>query len=178
LKALETVTDEQLLVEAAKRDPACFAELYENNFDRVYAFIARRVPDRNEAQDLTADVFHQALVGIGRFEWRGVPFAGWLLGIAANLVARRWRNAVNQAELERGEFEEPGINGEAERRVMLLQFLDSLPADQRHVLIRRFVDQQSSRDIALELGKSLGAVKQLQFRALQALRARARGNHD
>jgi len=61
---------------------------------------------------------------------------------------------------------------------MLLQFLDGLPADQRLVLIRRFVDQQSTREIAEELGKSVGAVKQLQFRALQALRARARGNHD
>jgi RNA polymerase sigma-70 factor, ECF subfamily len=178
LKVVEPVTDEQLLIEAAKRDPARFAELYENNFDRVYAFIARRVPDRSEAQDLTADVFHQALVGIGGFQWRGVPFAGWLLGIAANLIARRWQKAANQPELSSDELEETGIDGEAERHAMLLQFLDSLPADQRLVLIRRFVDQQSTREIAEELGKSAGAIKQLQFRALQALRTRARGNHD
>lgn len=178
MKVVEAVTNERLLIEAAKRDPACFAELYEDNFDRVYAFIARRVPDRSEAQDLTADVFHQALAGIDGFQWHGVPFAGWLLGIAAHLIARRWQRAANRPELSSDELEETGIDGEAERRAMLLQFLDGLPADQRLVLIRRFVDQQSTREIAEELGKSVGAVKQLQFRALQALRARARGNHD
>jgi len=67
LKALETDTDERLLIEAAQRDPAHFAELYENNFDRVYAYIARRVQNREEAQDLTAEVFHQALASIARF---------------------------------------------------------------------------------------------------------------
>ncbi|HKN35382.1 MAG TPA: TonB family protein [Terriglobales bacterium] len=67
MKALETDTDERLLIEAAQRDPAHFAELYENNFDRVYAYIARRVQNREEAQDLTAEVFHQALASIARF---------------------------------------------------------------------------------------------------------------
>src|ERR1700719_2040497 len=75
--------DEQRLIEAAQKDPARFAELYEINFERVYAFIVRRVQDRIEAQDLTSDVFHQALANLGRFEWRGTPFAAWLFRIAA-----------------------------------------------------------------------------------------------
>src|SRR5262249_60796742 len=62
-------------------------------FHRVYAFIARRVRDRGEVEDLTAEVFHQALSNIRRFEWRGVPFAAWLLRIAANLLADRWQRA-------------------------------------------------------------------------------------
>ena len=64
VRALEFETDERLLIEAAQRDPLRFAELYESNFERVYAFVAYRVRDREEAQDLTAEIFHQALASI------------------------------------------------------------------------------------------------------------------
>src|SRR2546428_3481704 len=64
---------ERLLIEAAQRDRSRFAELYEDNFERVYAFIARRVRDRDEAEDLTSEVFHQALANLARFEWRRLP---------------------------------------------------------------------------------------------------------
>src|SRR6266550_3545624 len=84
LKAPAKKEAERLLIEAAQRDPSRFAELYEDNFERVYAFIARRVRDRDEAEDLTSEVFHQALANLARFEWRGVPFAAWLFRIAAN----------------------------------------------------------------------------------------------
>ena len=87
--------EERVLIEAAKLDPRRFAELYERNFDRVYAFVARRAGGRVEAEDLTAEVFHHALAHLGRFEWRGIPFAAWLLQIARNALAigwsRRWR---------------------------------------------------------------------------------------
>src|SRR5437867_8402430 len=78
LKAPAKEEAERLLIEAAQRDPSRFAALYEDNFERVYAFVARRVRDRDEAEDLTSEVFHDALASIGRFEWRGVPFAAWL----------------------------------------------------------------------------------------------------
>src|ERR671922_2957120 len=77
---------ERLLVEAAQKDPSRFAELYENNFERVYAFVARRIRERQVAEDLTADVFHKALDNLPGFDWRGIPFAAWLLRIAANAV--------------------------------------------------------------------------------------------
>ena len=78
----DDLTAERLLIEAAQRDRARFAELYEKNFERVYAYVAARVRDHDAAQDLTSDVFHSALAGLARFEWRGVPFAAWLLRIA------------------------------------------------------------------------------------------------
>src|SRR5882724_12649759 len=81
--------DDCLLVEAAQKDPSRFAELYELNFARVYAYIARRVGDRDVAQDLTSDVFHKALASIQSFECRGIPFAGWLMRIAANMIVDR-----------------------------------------------------------------------------------------
>ena len=66
-EAHEEISAERLLIEAAQRDPRRFAELYEQNFDRVYAFIARRVRNREEAEDLTSEVFHQALANLPRF---------------------------------------------------------------------------------------------------------------
>jgi sigma-70-like protein len=76
LKACGKQAEERLWVEAAQRDPARFAELYEANFERVYAYIARRVDGREKAEDLTSDVFRRALAALPRFEWRGVPFGG------------------------------------------------------------------------------------------------------
>src|SRR5947208_228617 len=74
---------ERFLLEAAQKDPSRFAELYENNFERVYAFVARRVRERQVAEDLTGEVFHKALTKLSGFDWRGIPFAAWLLRIAA-----------------------------------------------------------------------------------------------
>jgi RNA polymerase sigma-70 factor (ECF subfamily) len=172
------LADERLLIEAAQQDPSRFAELYESNFHRVYAFIARRVRDRNEAEDITAEVFRQALMNLGRFEWRGVPFAAWLLRIAANTLADRWQRASRSVEVTVDSLEKVTARAEAEveRHAMLFQLVDRLPADQRLVIIRRFVDQKSLHEISQELGRSEGAIKQLQFRALETLRNKVRSN--
>ena len=175
-KVAPEAMDERLLIEAAQHDPGRFAELYEANFARVYAFIARRVQNREVAEDLTSEVFQQALANLGRFEWRGVPFAAWLLRIAANAIADRWKKSGREAPPEAAP--EPGADDGTERRAMLFKLVDSLPSDQRAVIVGRFVEQKSTRDIARELGRSEGAIKQLQFRALQALRARARSKAD
>lgn len=182
LAGLANLNQERRLIEAAQSDPSRFAELYENNFHRVYAFVARRVGSRDEAQDVTAEVFHQALRNIGRFQWRGVPFAAWLLRIAANALADKWQRAGRGIEVpaEEGQIEnEAGTEAaEVERRAMLFQLVDRLPADQRLVILRRFVEQKSVREIAHELGRSEGAVKQLQFRALETLRGQVRDKHE
>jgi RNA polymerase sigma-70 factor, ECF subfamily len=177
LKLLENVADEQLLIAAAQRDPALFAELYENNFDRVYAFIARRVPSRQDAEDLTAEVFHEALRNLTRFVWQGVPFAGWLLGIAGHRLADRWRRAGKQQEVSENDWDETGVDAKTEENLMLFQLVDELPSDQRRVICGRFIDQKSLREIAQDLGRSEGAIKQLQFRALQNLRTRMRSRY-
>jgi len=166
---------ERSLIEAAQRDPACFAQLYENNFERVYAFIARRVGDRDQAQDLTADVFHSALKNLSRFEWRGAPFAAWLYRIAANVIADRGRRATQLEAIKSRELHEtdPGDDedlAEVEHRARLFKLVEKLPADQRRVITMRFAQQKSIGEIAKDLGRSEGAVKQLQFRGLQSLR--------
>jgi len=179
LSAVENVPDERLLIEAAQHDPARFAELYEQNFDRVYAYIASRVHDRDQAEEMTAEVFHQALANLSRFEWRGLPFSAWLIRIAANKVNDRWKSASRETELpEEPPVPDVGLGAERaiEGHAMLAKLVETLPDDQRFVIVRRFVDQQTIREIAKELGRSEGAIKQLQFRALQSLKERARSH--
>jgi len=180
LKALKKEADERLLIEAAQNNPARFAELYENNFERVYAYIVRRVGNRAETEDLTAEVFHQALANLKRFEWRGIPFAAWLFRIAANLISDRWQRAGREQLADDPELIEsapvsaPELE-EVERRATLFRLVDTLPAEQRRVVVLRFVEQKSIKEVAREIRKTEGAVKQLQFRALSTLRARMEG---
>jgi RNA polymerase sigma-70 factor, ECF subfamily len=173
VETLERESDDRPLIEAAQSEPARFAELYDHNFDRVYAFFARRVSSREEAQDLTAEVFHQALASIRTFKWQGAPFIAWLYGIAANVLSKHWRKQGKHVEQELTDLSSMG--GEIERSVMLAKAVEMLLPDQKQVIIRRFVDQKSIREIAQELGRSEGAVKQLQLRALENLRAKLGG---
>lgn len=174
-KAPADADAERLLIEAAQKDPARFADLYQNNVERVYAFVARRVRDRNEAEDVTSEVFHHALAGLQRFSWRGAPFAAWLFKIAANAIIDRSKRAAKEQLIATRE-DSTGVNShtiddEIEQRALLYKFVDRLPVDQRRVVSMRFAEEKSIREIAAELGRSEGAVKQLQFRALQTLRA-------
>jgi RNA polymerase sigma-70 factor, ECF subfamily len=178
VKALKKEADERLLVEAAQQDPARFADLYELNFERVYAYVVKRLQDRTESEDVTSEVFHQALANLKRFEWRGIPFAAWLFRIAANLISDRWQrsgrevcdeDAVESAQVSPAEIEE------VERRATVFRLVDTLPAEQKRVVVLRFVEQKSIKEVAKEVRKTEGAVKQLQFRALSTLRARMEG---
>src|SRR5437588_7693644 len=92
--------DEEQLVAEAQRDPRRFGVLYERNFDLVYAFVARRVPSRLEAEDVTATVFYKALANLAGFEWRGVPFAAWLVRIAANEIVDLRRRRPSAAAVD------------------------------------------------------------------------------
>jgi RNA polymerase sigma-70 factor, ECF subfamily len=161
VKALKReVSDERLLVEAAQRDPARFAELYEC--------------------DVTSEVFHHALAKLHSFEWRGVPFAAWLYRIAANLIADRWQRKGREQSIEDpDQIEAAAQEGndfeEVERRAVLFRLVGALPAEQQRVVVLRFVEEKSIKEVAREIRKTEGAVKQLQFRALTSLRARMEG---
>lgn len=171
--------EERLLVEAAQSDPAKFDALYELHFERVYGFIAGRVHDRATAEDLTADVFYKALSHLKSYEWRGVPFVAWLLRIAANAVIDRSQRASRERPIA-DDPPDPGITPDMrtiEHRALLFQLVKQLPETQRRVVQERFVDQRSIREIATRLGKSEGAIKQLQLRALERLRAQMEGGY-
>ena len=170
--------DERSRIEAAQKDPARFAELYDQHFDRIYAFVVSRVRDRSAAQDITAEVFHQALANLKKYEWRGVPFSAWLFRIAVNAMNDHFQRSARERG-QMSEVTEPAANEleHIEQRATLYRLVESLPHDQRRVVIMRFAEERSIREIAQTLGKSEGAIKQLQWRGLQSLRARAGQNH-
>lgn len=162
--------DDQSLVEAAKADPARFADLYDRHVYRVYAFVSRRTRDRTTAEDVTSEVFQQALAHLDQYEWRGTPFVAWLLRIAANAIADRWRKDSRVSAQEVVDLPDTHEQEDVERRILLFQLVDRLPEPQRRVIQMRFAEERSIRDIAEALGRSEGAVKQLQLRALENLR--------
>src|SRR3989441_6307464 len=196
-KGRRSQAEERLLVEAAQRDRARFADVYENYFELIYAYVARRVRHRDEAEDLTAEVFHKALANLPRFKWRGAPFAAWLFRIASNMIADRRKRVAREGNVPLGESQEVAVTESAtsslavgpmlrsargpqlqqtdlensERSAELFCLVDELVEDQRQVIIMRFAEEKGIREIAQALGRSEGAIKQLQFRALQSLRA-------
>jgi RNA polymerase sigma-70 factor (ECF subfamily) len=138
------------------------------------------VGDRAETEGLTSEVFHHALANLQKFEWRGIPFAAWLFRIAANLISDRWQRSsreqladdpeqIESVPAKAAEFDE------VERKAMLFRMVETLPPEQRRVVALRFVEQKSIKEVAREIRKTEGAVKQLQFRALTTLRARMEG---
>lgn len=176
--AVRNTAEDRLLVEAAQKDPARFGDLYEVYFELIYGYVARRVADRATAEDLTSDVFHKAFANLGSYEWRGAPFAAWLIRIAANAVAdqsKRSAHEVSGSDLPEPSAE-PNMDG-IEERARLFRLVNQLPVDQRRVILERFVDEMSIREIAERLGRTEGAVKQLQLRALENLRKQMGGAH-
>ena len=183
----EREAKERRLIEAAQSDPARFADVYENYFALVYAYVARRARNRDEAEDLTAEVFRKALASLPRFKWRGAPFAAWLFRIASNMIADRSKRVAREVSLDESGATAPGASTQvgkradtsqqkdledSERRALLFRLVDELAEDQGRVLVMRFAEEKSIREIAEAIGRSEGAVKQLQFRALENLRAR------
>jgi RNA polymerase sigma-70 factor (ECF subfamily) len=132
----------------------------------------RRVRDRHEAEDVTAEVFHQALANLRRFEWRGVPFAAWLFRIAANTIADRAKRATRERGIPAPASESVPALERIDEHARLYRLVRELPAEQRRVIELRFTEEKPIREIAAALGRSEGAVKQLQFRALRSLRER------
>ena len=162
--------DERLLIDAAKADPARFVDLYDRHVDRVFAYVCRRAGSRAVAEDVTSAVFAQALTHLPKYEWRGVPFAAWLLRIAANTLVDHWKQQGRDSHEPPPDVPDEREHQDLERRVSLFQLVDRLPDAQRQVIHMRFVEERSIREVAAALERSEGAIKQLQLRALENLR--------
>jgi RNA polymerase sigma-70 factor (ECF subfamily) len=176
------IEDERRLVEAAQQNPAHFAALYERHVERVYAYVLVRLRDRDAAEDVTADVFHRALANLRSFEWRGAPFGSWLIRIAAHAVADRWRRSPREESASEAldaleAREAPEALDRFEDLARLFRCVDELPDVQRTVIVERFAHERSLREVAAMLGKTEGAIKQIQLRALRALRLKMEGAH-
>jgi RNA polymerase sigma-70 factor (ECF subfamily) len=173
---------ERRLVESSQRQPRRFAELYDRYFDRIYAFALTRAGNRAAAEDITADTFRQAFENLSRFQWRGVPFSAWLFRIAANAAADYYQRSSREQALPEavGESDASWENRliEVETRTQLFELVRRLPKDQRRVIVMRFGEQLSINEVAQSMGRSDGAVKALQHRAMETLRAWVGDSHD
>src|SRR5712664_2784533 len=130
-KAIREDAGERLLVEAAQKDPARFGELYDIHFERIYAFVARRVRDRDKAEDLTSEVFHKALANLKSYEWRGTPFAAWLFRIAANAISDHFKRTAREPD-NAEDLAEAGGEPEQEAavtRARLFRLVENLPPE-------------------------------------------------
>jgi RNA polymerase sigma-70 factor, ECF subfamily len=173
---------DEALVARAKRDRDAFGCLYDRYVEQVYQFIYRRVKDHTIAEDITARVFFRALEQLPRFEWRGIPFGGWLMRIAANLIHDHTGDAQRHVSLR--EWTEDGTDMAAfdpsmeeqyavrQAASVLWQAVSTLPMAEHQVVVYRFARDMSVREIATAMGRTEGAVKQLLFRAVKRLRQR------
>jgi len=168
--------DERELVRAAQRgDRESFARLYEANVERVYRYLMARMGQPADAEDITAEVFIRAMTKISSYRPGDVPFIAWLIRIAHNLAINQLKKSTRRREtalFEDHAFSddpsEEAIRDEATRQVS--SSLQELTELQRHVVHLRFGADLSLRETARAIGRSEGAVKNLQYKALRTLR--------
>jgi RNA polymerase sigma-70 factor, ECF subfamily len=151
-------------------------ELYLLHFDRIYSYLHLSVGNRHDAEDLTTQTFLRMLEAINRFRWREVPFSAWLFRIAHNLAmdhfraSRRWQPEEEVPEPV-GETE-PSAEAAALQaigRQSMLELIEDLSQEQKQVLTLKFVFNLPNAEVATVLGKTEGAIKSLQHRALVSL---------
>ncbi len=172
------------LVERAQAgDRNALEELYLLHFDRIYSYLHMSVGNRHDAEDLTTQTFLKMLESIGRFRWQSAPFSAWLFRIAHNLTMdhfranRRWQPEEDVPE-PHGE-EEPSAESEAMKsigRQSMLELIEGLSGEQQQVLTLKFVFNFSNGEVATILGKTDGAIKSLQHRALVSLQKQIGGD--
>jgi RNA polymerase sigma-70 factor, ECF subfamily len=166
----------KLVDRAQAGDRDALEELYLIHFDRIYGYLHLTVGNRHDAEDLTTQTFLRMLEAIGRFRWQKAPFSAWLFRIAHNLsmdhfrAARRWQpeeEVPEPAGAQERSAEDEAFH--AIGRKSMLEMIEGLSDEQRQVLTLKFVFNFGNRDVATILGKTEGAVKSLQHRALVSL---------
>ena len=168
--------DEESLIRQAQEDPSVFGVLYERYVNQIYNYIYYRTGDRQEAEDLTSQTFHRALRYLPSYKPRGTSFSAWLYRIAHNLVVNWYRNRSRRQTIPLDELalrSEENPLREVERdeeRERLLAAIRRLPADRQQLLILKLSQGLSNAEIGQIMGRSEGAIKQLYFRTLRALR--------
>ena len=175
--------EEKIVALAIGGDPKAFGALYDHYQPQIYRFLFLKVAGREEAEDLTHQVFLNAWLGIPRYKHRGFPFSSWLYQIARNQVVdhyRAHREAVSlegidpEAFADRFSEEDLDKNLEVERAIGTIR---SLKQEYQDVLILRFVEDLSVKEVASMMDKSEGAIKLLQHRALKILREKLGESH-
>jgi len=166
------------LVELARSgDKDAFGLLYDHYQASVYRFLYHRTRSQTLAEDLASETFFRALRSMNSFRWQGKDFGAWLMTIARNLTTDHFRAGRTRLEVttedmtphdDATEGPEAAVIATLTNEV-LLEALTELPTEQRECLIMRFLQGFSIAETALALGRSDGAVKQLQLRGVRNL---------
>lgn len=170
------VPGEQEEIEAAQRDPARFAPLYDRYFRPIFLFVLRRCGDRDRAGDLTQQAFIKAMQALPRYESRGVPFKAWLYRIALNEVRMFHRSHKGRVNMDLGIAEtrmllEDAGQPEQEERMRLLEgALARLREESAAMIEMRYFDGMSFAEMGQVLGISEDAAKMRTHRVLGSLR--------
>lgn len=176
LLALPDIPDEdRLLVQARKGNRQAIAHIYESYFDPLYQFIRWRVNDPAVAEDLTSEVFIKLLHALQGPSAPHHSLRGWLFRVARNVLHDHYHSPMPSEPLD--EWIPAPMESNAEAQVFHLMDVERvydavrrLGADQQEVLILRFGHMLSLQDTAESMGRSVSAIKSLQFRAIEALR--------
>ncbi|HET8614786.1 MAG TPA: sigma-70 family RNA polymerase sigma factor [Actinomycetales bacterium] len=166
-----------LVTLAQQGDGEAFATIYESYVDVVYRYVYYRVGSHHVAEDLTSETFVRALRRLDSYTWTGRDIAAWFVTIARNLVvdhvkSSRYRLEVTTGDMLDGDERAPSTETEVLERLRderLLSALRGLKADQQECLSLRFLQGLSLAETAEVMGRSAGAVKQLQLRAVRSL---------
>jgi RNA polymerase sigma-70 factor (ECF subfamily) len=172
-----TVELDSTLVRAQRGDSAALEEICRREWRPVYLLVYRTVQNQAEAQDLTQEVFLRALRSLDRFQDTGTPLHSWLVTIALNLLRDRWRRRpphTTDIDMVHGlATREPGpeqlVLADLDRAAVRAA-LASLPGDYQTVIQLRVLEARPSAEVAEMMGRRPDAVRQLQRRALAALR--------
>lgn len=166
------------LVDLAKEgDAEAFGQLYDHYVTGVFRFIYYRVGSQQLAEDLTSETFVRGLRAIQRFNWQGKDFGAWLTTIARNLVADHFKSSRSRLEIVSETIPEGKTHAASpEQEVLalisneiLFEAVNALPNEQRDCILMRFIQGLSIAQTAAALGRSEGAIKQLQLRAVRSL---------
>jgi RNA polymerase sigma-70 factor (ECF subfamily) len=180
VSAMAAAREADLVQRAQCGDSAAWADLYDRHFPTLYRYSYARLRCREEAEDIAAQVFVDALRGIDRYEERGRPILAWLYRIAHNLIVERMRRDERarrlSATLSPNLDHHPGPEGCLDN-LDLLDALARITPEQSEVIILRFLSQMTSKEVAAALGKTEPAVTSLQFRGMAALKRALGGSY-
>jgi RNA polymerase sigma-70 factor, ECF subfamily len=175
-KESETQRVRGLVDRAQQGDREALEELYLIHFDRIYSYLHVSVGNRHDAEDLTTQTFLRMLEAIGKFRWQSAPFSAWLFRIAHNIAMdhfranKRWQPEEDVPEPEPDESTSAEAGAlESIGRKSMLELIEDLSPEQQQVLTLKFVFNFSNGEVATILGKTEGAIKSLQHRALASL---------
>jgi RNA polymerase sigma-70 factor (ECF subfamily) len=173
-----------LVTLAQQGDGEAFALLYERYVDVVYRYVYYRVGSHHVAEDLTSETFVRALRRLDSFTWTGRDIAAWFVTIARNIVvdhvkSSRYKLEITTGDLLDGDEREPSPETEVLDRLRderLLAAVRELKPDQQECVSLRFLQGLSLAETAEAMGRTPGAVKQLQLRAVRSLHRALEGD--